>query len=201
MGAGSSWGAYVGLGMNHRPGRFTTTNLIGEPVVYEFNNEFNGIKFIGVNHNKLLTLINDNNNVDNSIELNWLKNKYENSSAATFSIDSLYNSFEFQRIKKITKDISVEYAKRGCDTEFLLESYRNNNLINDVQYKYFKLYLSLQFKAEDFEDVKVINEFYIKEILNSDLKRKDKKVLLAAIATYIQSYYYWINYELDESVK
>ena len=53
-------------------------------------------------------------------------------------------------------------------------------------------------RAVVYEDVKQINDFYVSSIVNSNLNTKDKEAILASLTVYIQSYYYWYNFQIEE---
>lgn len=191
---GAVGGSYAAYATFHPNGRFTNENLLGQSVVYNLPKEFSHITNFGVLHNKELSEIYFELGYSQNLEFDWLTTNLKIPS--DYNFNDVYYSNEFQNhINKINQ-ISINYAQNNYDHNFLLNSYKSENLITSNVSDILNLYFSAQSKAEGFDDTKRINEYYINEILNSNLKNEDKESLLSAFVVYIQSYYFWLNFEI-----
>lgn len=199
--AGGSYGAYTAFYPQGRQsnrasipkGKFTTNEIIGSSVVYTYPSKFKHISKFGELHNSDLEQNYTGQNFSNQNELNWIKKNY--TVPDNIKIENMYNSTNFQNYKNTVKDIAIEYAINKYDCTFFLKSLKDKELISSTTSNYLELFFKAQIKSKSFEDTKKINDYYVNTVVNSKLSDKDKESLLSAFTVYIQSYYYWINFE------
>lgn len=192
---GGSYAAYYGF--HHKMGNFNSENPIGESVVYDLPKEFSYINNYGVLHNKGLEEIYFTGDTYSSDkEYNWIMNNIPN--ASTIDMQKVYNSPELKKSLGQVKDISSNYALNNGDYKSLLNDYKSNKLMSQTTYDILNSFLEAQSKSLTFDDTKKITDFYINAINNSDIEKLDKQSIYSALAVYIQSYYYWTNFEIKE---
>lgn len=93
--------------------------------------------------------------------------------------------------------ISSNYKKNNYNINQLLADYKNKDLINDNIKSVLSLYFNASMQSQNFNDYKTITDYYVNNIQNSNLTSKEKESLYAAFSVSIQSYYYWLNLEVE----
>lgn len=198
--SGASYAAYrgfyplTGKSTNVIPvGKFTTNQLIGTSVIYTFPSKFNNISNYGKLHNDCLEQNYVGQNFTKQNEINWIKKNY--TIPSNINIEKLYNSASFQNYKNTLADISTDYASHNYNCSYLLQSLKNKKLITSITSNYLELFYNAQSKSVTFADSKKINDYYVNVVVNSSLSDIDKQSLFSAFTVYIQSLYYWLNFE------
>ncbi|WP_306353721.1 hypothetical protein [Flavobacterium sp. '19STA2R22 D10 B1'] len=193
-GIGGSYGAYCGTGGNCRQGNFNTVNPTGTSVVYNLPNGFEYINNFGELHNNGLQNIHFLG--DASItELEWISNNINNLESTDYK--KLYNSSEFKNLITDIKTVNYNYKNNNYDVKLLLSDYKSKGLMNETVSSVFSNYSDAISKAEGFNDVRDITDFYVTKISESSLNTKDKEAILAGLAVSIQSFYFWLNFEIE----
>jgi hypothetical protein len=193
--AGGSYAAYCGTGGSCRMGNFNTVDPKGNSVVYQLPNEYSFLNNYGQLHNNALENIYFSG--DNSLtELQWIENNVNNLNQIDYV--KLYNSSEFQLLINNIKNVSYNYKNNDYDYKVLVSDYKNKGLMNETVSTVLSNFFEGVNKVETFEDAEKITEFYVNTVKNSVLNSKDKEAIFSALTVYIQSYYYWYNFEIEE---
>ncbi len=190
--AGGSYAAYCSTG-GHCRGRFNNVDPRGASVTYDFPTKYDYIENFGTLHNSALAnMYLSENNVSEQI---WVENNIPNINEVNYNV--LLGSGEYINLKNNINSITDNYKASNYDVEKLLNDYLNKGLINQNVKDILSLYFSATIKAETFEDYRAITDRYVAEIQNSNLMDREKESLLASFSVSIQSYYYWLNLEVE----
>lgn len=189
---GGSYAAYCSTG-GHCKGTFNGTNAMGSSVIYDFPAEYDYIENFGILHNNALqNIYMSENNVD---ELTWISNNIPNVNEIDYQ--KLYDSDEFKTLTSEIVEITEKYKISGYDINVLLSGYKDKNLITDNNFDIMTLYFKATSQVETFEDYKAITDYYVEQVNSSTLTQTEKEALYSAFAVSIQSYYYWLNLEIN----
>jgi hypothetical protein len=189
---GGSYAAYCGTG-GHCRGSFSNVNSEGFSVVYDFPSEFDYLENIGIWHNEgLQTIYMDGNNIN---ELDWANNNMPNIAESDF--ENIYNTNSFQEGVSQIKLISENYKNSGYDFNLFLDEFKKSDFINQNVHDILALYLEAIRMASSFEDYNEITQYYVTQVANSNLNSKEKESLFSAFSVSIQSFYYWLNMEVE----
>lgn len=191
---GGSYAAFVALNPN-KIGSFNNINPEGRSILYELPQEFLYLKKIGLLHNSGLQNIYfaDSNP---QTELQWIGNNIENLNSIDYL--KLYTSTEFQTLITNIKLASKNYINNGYNYNFLLNEYKAKGLMNAQVSLIFSTFFEAINKIQVFEDAVNVNMFYFTAVNNSTLNFKDKETILAGLIVFIQSYYYWYNFQIED---
>ena len=186
--AGGSYAAYCGTGVICRMCNFNAFDTKVNSVVYQLPNEYSFLNNYGQLHNNALENIYFSG--DNSLtELQWIESNVNNLNQIDYV--KLYNSSEFQLLINNIKNASYNYKNNNYD-------YKDKGLMNETVSSVLSNFFEGVNKVETFADAEKITEFYVNTVKNSVLNSKDKEAIFSALTVYIQSYYYWYNFEIEE---
>lgn len=193
--AGGSYAAYCGTGGHCRMGGFNSVDPKGSSIVYQLPTEYSFLNNYGQLHNSALESIyfSDGNS---QTELQWIENNVANVNEIDYV--KLYNSVEFQGLLNNIKGASLNFKNNGYNYKLLVSEYKNKGLMNETVSSILSNFFEGVNKVETFEDAENITKFYIDSIKNSTLKKEDKEAIFSALTVYIQSYYYWYNFQIEE---
>ena len=190
--AGGSYAAYCSTG-GHCRGSFNVMEPTGTSVTYDFPTKYDYIEQLGTLHNSALAnMYLSDMNVSEKV---WVENNIPNIEDVDY-IELLKNS-DYIKLKSEINAISDAYKKSNYNVESLLNDYLNKRLISQNVKDILSLYFSATMKSRNFDDYRAITDKYIAEIQNSNLDTREKESLLASLTVSIQSYYFWLNLEVE----
>lgn len=190
--AGGSYAAYCSTG-GHCRGTFNSVDPKGNSIIYDFPTRYDYLENFGTLHNSALANIYLS---DNSIsESLWVQNNIPNINEIDYV--ELLNNSDYIDLKNDINTLTDDYKASNYDVDQLLNGYLTKGLINQNLKEILSLYFNATLKAETFEDYKAITDRYVVEIQNSNLEEREKESLLASFSVSIQSYYYWLNLEVE----
>ncbi|TXF78835.1 hypothetical protein [Chryseobacterium sp.] len=189
--AGGSYAAYCTTGGSCK-GTFNANPTNGHAVKYDFPSEYDYIENFGELHNQDL---NSSYMSETAIpEIDWIGQNIPNVNTIDYNL--LYSSEEFQQLRDKINEISNNYKNSNYDYVKMLDEYKEANLMTSDTYDILNLYFSATMKSESFDEYQAITDYYVQQVIQSNLSPDDKKALFACFSVSIQSYYYWLNLEI-----
>ncbi len=190
---GGSYAAYAAF--HPKRGTFNNIGPKGTSVIYNLPEEYSHLNNFGLLHNNGLENVYFSG-ANCQTDLQWMSQNISNINDIDYV--TLYNSIEFQNLINNIKSSSIRFSESNYSYTVLLNDYKNKKLMNETVSSVLSNFFEAANRAVVYEDVKQINDFYVSSIVNSNLNTKDKEAILASLTVYIQSYYYWYNFQIEE---
>ncbi len=178
-----------------RVGNFNNVDPKGAFVIYSLPQEFSYLNNLGLLHNNGLERIYFST-TNPQTDLQWMASNINNINDVDYV--KLYNFVEFKDLINNIKSVSKKFSENNFNYTILLNEYKMRGLMDEESATILSYFFEAVSKAVVFEDVKQINDFYINAIKNSNLNTKTKEAIFASLVVYIQSYYYWLNFQIEE---